>query len=625
MTPTEIAKPAITATTNEFLKRTELIWGKTIDSVLERFHDGVLKYLESQQERFLHTKTFLHRDAVPFYSIYFPLRVNKKGSNIAINTFRDIFKVGPRVALIGAAGSGKSTIMRHLFLNVIQKGEYEIPLFIELRRLEKDGNLLSFIEKMSLGSGLVITKTAAEKLLDDGKLMLFLDGFDEVPADAFSSLVQSIDDLRIRYSKTKIVVTGRPGSRVEALQGFHCAQMAELTPSDIRKFVEVQKLGIENESRLLGIIKRISRERKKYLEEYLSNPLLLSLFIITCTTTKQLPDKKSAFYRRVVDTLFVEHDSVSKPDFDRQLKSGLSQDKFEMLLQRFSVVSYFNSKFRFDKTYLATTFPKIFEKSPALTADLHKIAKDLVVGVGLWAEDGGEYSFAHRSLQEYFVGAFIAGLETSKKEEVYKKLWKHICMAELGEVENFLSLCQELDEQAYIRYFLQPILNHLDKLLNEDDAPLVLARLTKMYFGEILVYYPTKSVKAASAIDDRRFSWRTVKESALLGASYVFPELVREFMHYVLFEGLMTRILGQIEPSVALHPPDSTIPSGQSAIYDIGKSVDEVMLVKLASDLPRLTARVDELRVECKTLQDAWKRRLAELDFADSTLIHEML
>jgi predicted NACHT family NTPase len=415
------AKRLIEDTTANFLSRTESIWGKKLDAFVEGFRNGVNTYLENAQARFSWTKTFLHRDPVYFYDIYFPLRLSQGRASRSTNSYKEVFELGSRVAIIGKAGSGKSTLMRHLFLNVIAKGEFEIPLFLELRRITPEQSLREYIEKHVFGSKLVLSRNALEGMLTDGKLILFLDGFDEIPAECLASAIRAIDDIATNFPKAQMVITGRPGSRVESLQCFVCAEMAELTDMEIRKFISVQKLGLETEAKLEKIIKNIAEKRKLYLREYLSNPLLLSLFILTCNTTKQLPDRKSAFYRRVVDTLFVEHDSLSKPDYDRRLRSGLSQSKFENLLQKFSAIAFFNSQFVFEVDSLRIIFNQIFTTTPELEADAEKIARDLVVGVGLWADDSGQYSFSHRSLQEYFAAGFVASLETKKKQQLYTK------------------------------------------------------------------------------------------------------------------------------------------------------------------------------------------------------------
>ena len=79
-----IAKGVVAETTKAFLSRTELVWGNAIDRLLEVFHDGIQDYLERYQARFSWTKTFLHRDPVYFYDIYFPLKLQRRGKEIAV-------------------------------------------------------------------------------------------------------------------------------------------------------------------------------------------------------------------------------------------------------------------------------------------------------------------------------------------------------------------------------------------------------------------------------------------------------------------------------------------------------------------------------------------------------------
>lgn len=627
--PTEaLIKSTTSELTKAFIGRIELAWGRTFDSIIEKFYDGIHVYLERYQEKFLYTKTFLHRDPVYFYEIYFPLVVSSSKQKVPLTHFKDIFSENQCIAIVGAAGSGKSTSMRHLFLNVIDKGEFEIPLFIELRRITADTTLHAYIENYALSDRVVLTKTAVSKLMDDGKIILFLDGFDEITPEAYAGIVQGLDDLTRRYPNLRVLVTGRPGSRVEALRGFKCYKMEKLSSSDVIKFIERQGIGIELEARILKIVDGISKERKSYITDYLSNPLLLSLFILTCTTTKTLPDRKSAFYKRVVDTLFVEHDSVSKPDYDRRLKSGLSQAKFEQLLQRFSAISYFNSKFDFDKSYIATTLDSIFTKSTDLRADHSFIMRDLVVSIGIWKEDASEYSFSHRSLQEYFAADFISKLETAKKEEVYRKLCTKLKLIQITETENFFSLCQELDEQSYIRFLLLPILKEANDFLKGSSKEAIFAKAVKELCAEVTVgIEPKTKANRRPALSFNAVSWNLKNNSPLTSIVSIYPSVAREFMLGALFEGLVTDLINHYNIGRQIEQPkEMQVPHrGKWQHFSINEQLSDDDLVEVAKRHPKLMEKADLLITHVEGEERKWQKRLSELDYADSCLITDFL
>ena len=58
-----------------------------------------------------------------------------------------LFSKNSKITIIGSAGSGKSTIVKYLFLNCIEEKDY-IPIKIELRYLnEFDGSLEDYIKE----------------------------------------------------------------------------------------------------------------------------------------------------------------------------------------------------------------------------------------------------------------------------------------------------------------------------------------------------------------------------------------------------------------------------------------------------------------------------------------------
>ena len=97
---------------------------------------------------------------------------------------------------------------------------------------------------------------------------------------------------------------------------------------------------------------------------------------------------------------------------------------------------------------------------------------DMKVSVSLWIDDAGTLSFAHRSLQEYFAASFIKDLvEDSTKERIYKKLLSH-CEAcrNTTEMENFLSLCEEMDTVNFYKYFHLPVCKEIYTCINIGDV-----------------------------------------------------------------------------------------------------------------------------------------------------------
>ena len=87
----------------------------------------------------------------------------------------------------------------------------------------------------------------------------------------------------------------------------------------------------------------------------------------------------------------------------------------------------------------------------------------MLSAIALWVEDNGEYSFAHRSLQEYFAAYFMKTMRPEFKEKVYSKLAgsQNNSSRHWSESKNLLSLCEEMDTLNYYELYLLPILYNL--------------------------------------------------------------------------------------------------------------------------------------------------------------------
>ena len=329
--------------------------------------NNILEYQIEEYNRNSISKTLLHRvEPKRLKEFYQPLFIRKCGKNskrghihhyrfaderkeerMPTESIAKLFEENQFITLIGNAGSGKSTIVKYLFLNSIDSN-FKIPIKVELRYLNDfSGTVIEFIqEKIFKLNRLASADRIIERLMKSGDFVFFLDGYDEITSTKKEKLTKEIDDLVKLYSKNNYLLTSRPYTEIDLLPLFHNFEVCELSDEDINQFIAKQ---IPQEEKELQekMIEAINSPENIAYKSFLSNPLLLSMFILTFQSYSSIPQKRSAFYSQVFDALFSVHDSMSKLAFVREKQSGLSKEQIIEVLELFSFISYFEQKFIF--------------------------------------------------------------------------------------------------------------------------------------------------------------------------------------------------------------------------------------------------------------------------------------
>ncbi|EMY69781.1 NACHT domain-containing protein [Leptospira vanthielii] len=440
--------------------------GEGIKSLKEEtilfFRTNIKNYLKKTLNKISHVKTILHKSTpVYLYDIYVPLTVQSEDNQFQSKELLNFIKTDNFcTTLIGEAGSGKSTFIKDLFIQYILE-KSKIPLLIELRSIDFETSTLESHIKSELSyDNFLPNETIFERKLKDGSFVFFLDGFDEINSYKKNNLANSLQSFINKYNENKFIITSRPFANIELLAGFRNYKILPFTESEIRIFVEKQlKSDPKQSKKIIETLKALPKESP--IREYIFNPLLLSLFILTYQTNSLIPNKRHIFYRRVIDALFITHDSLSKIGFEREYKSELPQDKIEEILKRFSALTYFKNLITFDSTEINKNLNLIKEKTN-FEFDNNAFIEDMKVAACLWVEIEGKYTFAHRSIQEYFTALYISNSESSSMEKLFKK-FKVSRINPHSDHSNLLSLLKEMALLHYNKFYLEPILNEFLK------------------------------------------------------------------------------------------------------------------------------------------------------------------
>lgn len=459
------------------------------DDYIFIYQNGLAEYIDNYLEKFSKIKTFIHRDTrVPFYDVYYPVSI-VTSSKKHIKDIIKLIEEKKYITISGNAGSGKSMLTKHIFMSSVQNSK-SVPILIELRQFNTSiSTIEELITKIITNNKISPSDKITAKILSEGNFIFILDGYDEIFSQNKEKITRDIEAFVDRYSNNKFIVTSRPDAGVEALQRFDNHSIDSLKNIDIKKFVKQQ---LEKYDKQLGkkIQEEIENPVNNDFRHYLSSPLLLSMFIFTFKNYPELPKQRSKFYWNVFDTLSSRHDSFSKSGgWQHERQSGLKNDELEKVLHWFSYISLFEGYYSFDLPYLKSNIQRIITSKIDGNPDLDKVIYDLNVSLSMLIKDGTEYTFPHKSLQEYFTALLIKSLDYSQKREVYTKKFDILINNSFGGNLNFYNLCFELDNINFLNLLIfdNPNFNFNLEIDNNFQKTLEIFKLLnyKLLFGNL--------------------------------------------------------------------------------------------------------------------------------------------
>jgi len=472
------------------------------DEYKHAYFVGLEDYLWSRAEKFFLTNTFLHRGSkVKFMDIYYPLKIHTSGSKDNITPNLEFLNEHKYVSIIGTAGSGKSMIMKYFFLESVNNF-LRIPIFIELRRFNFESiTFKQFIFKSIIDANLEPSENTLNRALKSGVYIFIFDGLDEITLDKKEQFFNQLDDFIDSYYENSFVISSRPRAGAEQMPRFESYYVSDIKKTDFSEFIKkvvIDKERQENLFRVLNI-----QENNQYLH-YFNNPLLFSMFILTFENHPEIPSRKSVFYQNVFDTLYNKHDGITKNSFLRMRKSKLQKHEFIQLLSYFSAITFIKGEYYYTHNSLYQTFDEIRKHVDDINFDIEDVILDLDISISILLKDGLEYTFPHRSLQEYFTALFIKNYiesEGAKQKYIQKILETSRCKA-LDRNKQFWHLTYEIDKISVLKYFLTPLFEDISRFNDLNEMPYDEV-FKKLDIGFYFVKNRTKSGKMSDFISKK--------------------------------------------------------------------------------------------------------------------------
>lgn len=379
------------------------------------------KYITRSYDRYSKTKTLLYRDA-PVNIKEFYVRTDLEigfDQKIQESDFIHELQKNKRLVISGTAGSGKSTFCKSIFLDLIENPTGIFPIFVELRHLNSDSetSLFDFILKNLTEIESTFTKSQLDYSLDLGKVLLIFDGFDELNNELREKYEKEIVNIASKYQNILMLLSSRPDGRFYSWEEFYVYKVLPLDKDKSKALISKLNYDRQVKRKFLDVLDKSLYDKH---ESFASNPLLLTMMLLTYEQIAEIPNKIHLFYEQAFLTLFNKHDSL-KSLYKRKSFSNLPLDDFKKLLSAFSIVSYADRKYYFSeddiKKYLGNAL-----RVSGIKIDRSHFLNDLLDTVCIMQRDGNGYTFTHRSFQEYFTSIFIVNYASDNKFKIIDKI-----------------------------------------------------------------------------------------------------------------------------------------------------------------------------------------------------------
>lgn len=427
-------------------------------------YENYLKYAKTTHEKM---KTLLYRHAAKdIYSFYECVGLNRNEDIIDTADINNVLKIGNKIIVTGTGGSGKSVMMKHFFLNILETTHY-VPVLIELRGLneydEKGINLEEYIYEVMGTLKFKIERKYFEYSLETGCYVILLDGFDEVKNEISNSVTNQIVAMSKKYPENHYILSSRP---LEEFMGWN--QFEELHAMPLSK---EQALSLINKIEYDQIIKdKFYKELDEYLyekyETFASNPLLLTIMLLTFESRVSIPDKLNDFFEQAFTTLFHTHDAT-KGGYKRDIRSKLGYEDFKAVFSYFCFKSFFNSDYKFSENkaleYIGAAKQKRIIDTYFNSMDY---LKDLTNSVCMLIHEGLEFRFSHRSFQEYFAALYTVQLSDSQQKR-FLKLW--LQDNSYRSTSNYLDMLYELQPLRFVKNIISPAIRELQEKFKKNN------------------------------------------------------------------------------------------------------------------------------------------------------------
>ena len=457
-------------------------------------------------------------------------RLDFSNNNSQSISAQSAFNNHDKLVILGKPGSGKTTFLKHLALQCIQ-GKFKpdcLPVFIFLRTFvhqckdENNFSLVNYLQK--LWANYDLSSEQVLKLLQQGKVLMLLDGLDEIPQTHEAEILSQIQQFSEIYYQNPLVITCRLAGQQYRFNGFNYFELADFSLEQVATFAKKWFVATapnpeSGTTKAQQFLEQLHRRENQPIRELLTTPILLNLVCSVFQERLSFPTKRARLYEEGLDILLLRWDRSKGIQRDILYQNLSLANKIKLLSQ--IAADYFQQgEFFFNKRELIQiisdyllTLPNTNSDPENLRLDSEAILRAIEVQHGLLVERArGVYSFSHLTFQEYLTARKI--VSSSSKDELHQSLqnlaskifnpqWREVILLTVSELPQADYLIEQLKIQLdlliYKESYLQEFLEFINSRANSLVVTYKISAVRAFYFS----LFHNRDLNLAITLDDK--------------------------------------------------------------------------------------------------------------------------
>jgi len=358
--------------------------------------------------------------------------------------------------LRGTAGMGKTTLIKHLAYSLTHGSGPEtlrgyLPVMVFLKdlwpiyesklKLKEDPPHITFallLEEYFEKHGCPLSMEIVNPYLSQGKVLLLLDGWDEVPEAIRDDLVDLVHRFQFQYKNNRFLMTGRPhGIEGRGLLRFgkYLRDIEFLDDKKSRDFISRWFRAVSGQATGVGELTAADMitdiQQHEHAAVFTGNPLLLTaLCIFYLVGGKRIPDQRADLYDRIAANLLFRrfHDPGDKDKVNR-VREFLMVLAFTMQTRNTRSIEACDAAELLQQNHP----PEQGEELPAYKKRMEALFNEIEPMCGLLNRLGkGDIEFAHLTFQEFLAAKHMLDRDIDYKKYLENSWWKETLLLYTG-------------------------------------------------------------------------------------------------------------------------------------------------------------------------------------------------